>query len=431
MIQSKNKNKSLMGVFNKLYKSGYLKNSDNFLDRYKEFNKAWKKQRSLEILINPTIEDIIFRTGVSNNTINPKYTNEKLRGTYILIGSINLNLYSRNKYLKQYSSKSYSCLFRNDVSIDDFVNFTTSIGFIKKISELINDHSLNLLNSNRPIDSSITDYFHLLITKEDSSMLQRFYCALREDRLYLDTEVNSLSCEEATIIKEKLINAKGLWLNSEELNSWYSRKYLSPAQILDEEFEHLYNDIEGNINQYTRKSVIRNEYGRRNILERLNNNLIKKQIVGDNLTEAIQNSTLSKDKRKYIASSFSANDFIGIPKELRMVLLSDFILDFKYYGSNFSDTLVKDFDDFYLKSAYSLFSQNNEYTINIIRILNFEKNLYMSTDTYEDLKNLCKIFNLEFNNIIGSSVNIKVLNSSEFNNIEDKLISITPGMIEV
>jgi hypothetical protein len=431
MIQSKNKNKSLMGVFNKLYKSGYLKNSDNFLDRYKEFNKAWKKQRSLEILINPTIEDIIFRTGVSNNTINPKYTNEKLRGTYILIGSINLNLYSRNKYLKQYSSKSYSCLFRNDVSIDDFVNFTTSIGFIKKISELINDHSLNLLNSNRPIDSSITDYFHLLITKEDSSMLQRFYCALREDRLYLDTEVNSLSCEEATIIKEKLINAKGLWLNSEELNSWYSRKYLSPAQILDEEFEHLYNDIEGNINQYTRKSVIRNEYGRRNILERLNNNLIKKQIVGDNLTEAIQNSTLSKDKRKYIASSFSANDFIGIPKELRMFLLSDFILDFKYYGSNFSDTLVKDFDDFYLKSAYSLFSQNNEYTINIIRILNFEKNLYMSTDTYEDLKNLCKIFNLEFNNIIGSSVNIKVLNSSEFNNIEDKLISITPGMIEV
>lgn len=431
MIQSKNKNKSLMGVFNKLYKSGYLKNSDNFLDRYKEFNKAWKKQRSLEILINPTIEDIIFRTGVSNNTINPKYTNEKLRGTYILIGSINLNLYSRNKYLKQYSSKSYSCLFRNDVSIDDFVNFTTSIGFIKKISELINDHSLNLLNSNRPIDSSITDYFHLLITKEDSSMLQRFYCALREDRLYLDTEVNSLSCEEATIIKEKLINAKGLWLNSEELNSWYSRKYLSPAQISDEEFEHLYNDIEGNINQYTRKSVIRNEYGRRNILERLNNNLIKKQIVGDNLTEAIQNSTLSKDKRKYIASSFSANDFIGIPKELRMFLLSDFILDFKYYGSNFSDTLVKDFDDFYLKSAYSLFSQNNEYTINIIRILNFEKNLYMSTDTYEDLKNLCKIFNLEFNNIIGSSVNIKVLNSSEFNNIEDKLISITPGMIEV
>lgn len=431
MIQSKNKNKSLMGVFNKLYKSGYLKNSDNFLDRYKEFNKAWKKQRSLEILINPTIEDIIFRTGVSNNTINPKYTNEKLRGTYILIGSINLNLYSRNKYLKQYSSKSYSCLFRNDVSIDDFVNFTTSIGFIKKISELINDHSLNLLNSNRPIDSSITDYFHLLITKEDSSMLQRFYCALREDRLYLDTEVNSLSCEEATIIKEKLINAKGLWLNSKELNSWYSRKYLSPAQILDEEFEHLYNDIEGNINQYTRKSVIRNEYGRRNILERLNNNLIKKQIVGDNLTEAIQNSTLSKDKRKYIASSFSANDFIGIPKELRMFLLSDFILDFKYYGSNFSDTLVKDFDDFYLKSAYSLFSQNNEYTINIIRILNFEKNLYMSTDTYEDLKNLCKIFNLEFNNIIGSSVNIKVLNSSEFNNIEDKLISITPGMIEV
>lgn len=431
MIQSKNKNKSLMGVFNKLYKSGYLKNSDNFLDRYKEFNKAWKKQRSLEILINPTIEDIIFRTGVSNNTINPKYTNEKLRGTYILIGSINLNLYSRNKYLKQYSSKSYSCLFRNDVSIDDFVNFTTSIGFIKKISELINDHSLNLLNSNRPIDSSITDYFHLLITKEDSSMLQRFYCALREDRLYLDTEVNSLSCEEATIIKEKLINAKGLWLNSEELNSWYSRKYLSPAQILDEEFEHLYNDIEGNINQYTRKSVIRNEYGRRNILERLNNNLIKKQIVGDNLTEAIQNSTLSKDKRKYIASSFSANDFIGIPKELRMFLLSDFILDFKYYGSNFSDTLVKDFDDFYLKSAYSLFSQNNEYTINIIRIFNFEKNLYMSTDTYEDLKNLCKIFNLEFNNIIGSSVNIKVLNSSEFNNIEDKLISITPGMIEV
>lgn len=431
MIQSKNKNKSLMGVFNKLYKSGYLKNSDNFLDRYKEFNKAWKKQRSLEILINPTIEDIIFRTGVSNNTINPKYTNEKLRGTYILIGSINLNLYSRNKYLKQYSSKSYSCLFRNDVSIDDFVNFTTSIGFIKKISELINDHSLNLLNSNRPIDSSITDYFHLLITKEDSSMLQRFYCALREDRLYLDTEVNSLSCEEATIIKEKLINAKGLWLNSEELNSWYSRKYLSPAQILDEEFEHLYNDIEGNINQYTRKSVIRNEYGRRNILERLNNNLIKKQIVGDNLTEAIQNSTLSKDKRKYIASNFSANDFIGIPKELRMFLLSDFILDFKYYGSNFSDTLVKDFDDFYLKSAYSLFSQNNEYTINIIRILNFEKNLYMSTDTYEDLKNLCKIFNLEFNNIIGSSVNIKVLNSSEFNNIEDKLISITPGMIEV
>ena len=431
MIQSKNKNKSLMGVFNKLYKSGYLKNSDNFLDRYKEFNKAWKKQLSLEILINPTIEDIIFRTGVSNNTINPKYTNEKLRGTYILIGSINLNLYSRNKYLKQYSSKSYSCLFRNDVSIDDFVNFTTSIGFIKKISELINDHSLNLLNSNRPIDSSITDYFHLLITKEDSSMLQRFYCALREDRLYLDTEVNSLSCEEATIIKEKLINAKGLWLNSEELNSWYSRKYLSPAQILDEEFEHLYNDIEGNINQYTRKSVIRNEYGRRNILERLNNNLIKKQIVGDNLTEAIQNSTLSKDKRKYIASSFSANDFIGIPKELRMFLLSDFILDFKYYGSNFSDTLVKDFDDFYLKSAYSLFSQNNEYTINIIRILNFEKNLYMSTDTYEDLKNLCKIFNLEFNNIIGSSVNIKVLNSSEFNNIEDKLISITPGMIEV
>ena len=431
MIQSKNKNKSLMGVFNKLYKSGYLKNSDNFLDRYKEFNKAWKKQRSLEILINPTIEDIIFRTGVSNNTINPKYTNEKLRGTYILIGSINLNLYSRNKYLKQYSSKSYSCLFRNDVSIDDFVNFTTSIGFIKKISELINDHSLNLLNSNRPIDSSITDYFHLLITKEDSSMLQRFYCALREDRLYLDTEVNSLSCEEATIIKEKLINAKGLWLNSEELNSWYSRKYLSPAQILDEEFEHLYNDIEGNINQYTRKSVIRNEYGRRNILEGLNNNLIKKQIVGDNLTEAIQNSTLSKDKRKYIASSFSANDFIGIPKELRMFLLSDFILDFKYYGSNFSDTLVKDFDDFYLKSSYSLFSQNNEYTINIIRILNFEKNLYMSTDTYEDLKNLCKIFNLEFNNIIGSSVNIKVLNSSEFNNIEDKLISITPGMIEV
>lgn len=430
MIQSKSKTKSLMGVFNKLYKSGYLKNSDNFLDRYKEFNKAWKKQRSLEILINPTIEDIIFRTGVSNNTINPKYTNEKLRGTYILIGSINLNLYSRNKYLKQYSSKSYSCLFRNDVSIDDFVNFTTSIGFIKKISELINDHSLNLLNSNRPIDSSITDYFYLLITKEDSSMLQRFYCALREDRLYLDTEVNSLSCEEATIIREKLINAKGLWLNSEKLNSWYSRKYLTPAQILDEEFENLYTDIKENINQYTRKSVVRNEYSGRNTLERFNSKLIKKQIVGDNLTEAIQNSTFSKDKRKYIASSFSANDFIGIPKELRMFLLSDFILDFKYYGSNFSDTLVKDFDDFYLKSAYSLFSQSTEYTINIIRIRNFEKNLYMNADTYEDLKNLCKIFNLEFNNVIGSSVNIKVLNSSEFNNIEYKLISITPGMIE-
>ena len=58
MIQSKSKTKSLMEVFNKLYKSGYLKNSDNFLDRYKEFNKAWKNQRSLEILINPTIEDI-------------------------------------------------------------------------------------------------------------------------------------------------------------------------------------------------------------------------------------------------------------------------------------------------------------------------------------------------------------------------------------
>lgn len=430
MIQSKNKNKLLMEVFNKLYKSGYLKNSDNFLDRYKEFNKAWKKQRSLEILINPTIEDIIFRTGVSNNTINPKYTNEKLRGTYILIGSINLNLYSRNKYLKQYSSKSYSCLFRNDVSIDDFVNFTTSIGFIKKISELINDHSLNLLNSNRPIDSSITDYFHLLITKEDSSMLQRFYCALREDRLYLDTEVNSLSCEEATIIREKLINAKGLWLNSEELNSWYSRKYLTPAQILDEELNNLYADIEGYINQYTSKSVVSNAYVGRNTLERLNSKLIKKQIIGDNLIKAIKNSTFSKEKRKYIASSFSANDFIGIPKELRMFLLADFILDFKYYGSNFSDTLIKDFDDFYLKSAYSLFSQSTEYTINIIRIRNFEKNLYMNADTYEDLKNLCKIFNLEFNNIIGPNVNIKVLNSSEFNNIEDKLISITPGMIE-
>ena len=55
----------------------------------------------------------------------------------------------------------------------------------------------------------------------------------------------------------------------------------------------------------------------------------------------------------------------------------------------------------------------------------------MNADTYEDFKNLCKIFNLEFNNIIGPNVNIKVLNSSEFNNIEDKLISITPGMIEL
>lgn len=201
LISEKNIYTNLVDIVNEILNSDDLFNNEYGL--YYTINSSWKFKEKLEIFINPLDKKLVFKTSNRPLILNSNlYSNIDLLGSYLKIGSIDLKLYSRDIFLKNYIGEKIP-----DNIIREFLQ---SKKLRKKIIFLTNEFLQNkLLFPNE--NNNLKGLFHFYCLSNEADIVEKIWTlflidsSLKKEMDYLDLKSES---------KESLINARDIILEN-------------------------------------------------------------------------------------------------------------------------------------------------------------------------------------------------------------------------
>lgn len=197
LISEKNIYVNLVDIVNEILNSDDLfKNEDNL---YYTINSSWKFKEQLEIFINPLDKILVFKTSNRPLILNSNlYSNIDLLGSYLKIGSIDLKLYSRNIFLKNYIGETIP-----DNIIREFLQ---SKKIKKKILSLTNNFLQNKLVFPRE-NNNLKGLLQFYCLSNEVDIVEKIWTlflidsSFKKEKDYLDLKLES---------KESLLNARDI-----------------------------------------------------------------------------------------------------------------------------------------------------------------------------------------------------------------------------
>lgn len=192
---------NLIDIVNEILNSDNLfKNED---DLYYTINSSWKFKGNLEIYLNPLDKHLVFKSSNHPLILNSKpYSNIDLLGSYLKIGSIDLKLYTRDIFLKNYIGEKIP-----DNIIREFLQ---SKKIKKKIIFLTNEFLQNKLVFPSE-NNNLKGLFQFYCLSNEADIVEKIWTlflidsSLKKEMDYLDLKLES---------KESLINARDIILEN-------------------------------------------------------------------------------------------------------------------------------------------------------------------------------------------------------------------------
>lgn len=200
LISEKNIYVNLVDIVNEILNSDDLfKNED---DLYYTINSSWKFKEKLGIYLNPLDKHLVFKTSNRPLILNSNlYSNIDLLGSYLKIGSIDLKLYTRDIFLKNYIGEKIP-----DNIIREFLQ---SKKIKKKILSLTNNFLQNKLVFLRE-NNNLKGLLQFYCLSNEVDIVEKIWTLFLIDSSLKKKDYLDLKSES----KESLINARDIILEN-------------------------------------------------------------------------------------------------------------------------------------------------------------------------------------------------------------------------
>ena len=210
------------------------------------------------------------------------------------------------------------------------------------------------------------------------------------------------------------------YFNSTAIDEWLSKYYRNNIELFDYEFKKMFkfnSSYRSNICNIDKKIDQMYEqlhyYGYDNIIENL----------------FLESSITREDKRSYLRKicgydiNLLNNKFSGVSNNNNinfMNFLNDnFMLNYSYFdGLCIEDkTNLKFYSDLYETSSLS-----SSKSINLFKIDNKIKNLYVKEEKYNTFKQLISALNLDEKDFISENTNLTILTTEEYEKLKEDIV---------
>lgn len=416
---------------NKIYSCLKIVNSDSYYDEMldkdiyhlysmlKVFNSAWIDKSSIQIIFDVYNNRMYFRKGAhhSNQYI---LSNQNIRGKMLVIGELNLNRYTKNKILT--SGLVYKSYFREyartNIELDTMIEFLKNKSFKTKLNDLVNSFLQEKLSNSKSDD--IYDYINCKILKEDSTVLQRLAASIRDeqkfDEDYSVDEIKQMSSNLKSMCKGRHYD---FYFNSTAIDEWLSKYYRNNSELFDYEFNEMFKsdssyrstvcNIDKKIDKMYEQLCY---YNCDNIIENL---FLESSITRDDKRSYLRKicgSDINRLNKKFSISNNNNINFMNFLNE-------NFVLKYSY----FDDLCIEDKNNLkFYSDLYKSSSDSSSNSIDLFKIDNKIKNLYVKEENYNTFKQLISVLKLDEKDFISENTNLTILTTEEYEKLKEDIV---------
>lgn len=416
---------------NKIHSCLKIVNSDSYYDEMldkdiyhiysmlKVFNNSWMDKSSIQIIFDVYNNHIHFRS--IHHPTYYKLSNQNIRGKMLVIGEVNLNRYVKNETLKNnLIYKSYLREYaRTNIELDTMIEFLKHKSFKTKLNDLVNSFLQEKLSNSKSDD--IYAYINCKILKEDSTVLQRLAASIKDenkfDEDYSIEEIKQMSSNLKSMCKGRQYD---FYFNSTTIDEWLSKYYRNNSELFDYElkkvfdFNSSYRSSVNNIDKQIDKMYAKlHHYGCDNIIKNL---FLESSITRDDKRSYLRKICgydINRLNKKF--SGLSNNNNINF-----MNFLNDnFMLNYSY----FDDLCIEDKTNLkFYSDLYKTSSLSSSKSIDLFKIDNKIKNLYVKEENYNTFKQLISALNLDEKDFISENTNLTILTTEEYEKVKEDIV---------
>ena len=427
MITTKKQgNKGLAEVITEILDSGILKNENYFENIFECFNQSWKGGRKLEVFVDTYNSKLLFR---KKGDYRPNYTDLDLIGDYIKIGELNLKLLYRNKFFADcVDISSYGYIFnKKDLSEEKIKEYLDSKLLRSKILSLADKFLKDKLINNKSTHR-LLDLYKLKIRKEEATIEQQIFALYKnkipQERVFSyfnlsDHEFELMTVKENIVKEFSGVSPAEIEANPSDFSLWYDKNVLKDTDsTLSSLFEVTIQSIkEQNLtyNKNRRKyryypqldhlsfnwSKLRHSTGKRNLTDTDLPKSIKKEFL----------KLLSYDEVKSLGRyDLSTTELFDFFRE-------DFIFHYDFYDELVDLNFNKPITDFYIDTFIKKETSKSNATLELTRISDKIKNLYVSKILYNEFINVLTVLGYNKDEFI--SPNTTLIFLEDLDNIDE------------
>ena len=143
-----------------------------FNDFYEEINTAWLNKNDIVLYISPEYKDMMFLNSESEKI-------QRLIGSYLKIGRISLNSYTRNKYFRD-SIIDNTKRGRLNLDKENILEFIESKSFKDKVLNIYTKYSTDKIVKKEK--RLISDLYNMKITINEATLKQKIFTEFKLDK---------------------------------------------------------------------------------------------------------------------------------------------------------------------------------------------------------------------------------------------------------
>jgi hypothetical protein len=393
-----------------------------FNNFYEEINTAWLNKNDIILYISPEYKNMMFLNSES----------EKIQGfigTYLKIGRISLNSYTRNKYFRD-SIIDNTKRGRLNLDKGNILKFIKSKSFKDKVLNIYTKYSTDKIVKKEK--RLISDLYNMKITINEATLKQKIFTEFKLDKpiskeLILELHKNKINLNQ---YKDSiLVDMLDIMASQKEEISfmkWYIHNLINPNT---NEFEVIFKYLLSNLKIIkTTRRVGTNSFGKYQkfnynspyfeCLHSLQRSFMFKYRQNKNEFEKVLNEIefTFEEKRDFL-SSFSISDLTllcGTPDIVISIIKKmneDFIFDINCFESKYVE--LSGIEKFYAEKFFTEIhiienseAYTQESTMSFTYVPKYVKELYVYESEYIKLQQFCSIFKKDLTEIIPDTTKV-------------------------
>lgn len=407
--------------------SDFLNNNkfatENYFNNfYEEINTAWLNKNDIILYISPEYKDMMFLNSESEKI-------QKFIGTYLKIGRISLNSYTRNKYFRD-SIIDNTKRGRLNLDKGNILEFIKSKSFKDKVLNIYTKYSTDKIVKKEK--RLISDLYNMKITINEATLKQKIFTEFKLDKPISKELILELQKDKIELNEYKdsiLVDMLDIMTSQKEEFSfmkWYINNLINPnANEFEVIFKYLLSNLK--IIKITRR-VGTNSFGKYqkfnynspyfDCLHSLQRGFMFKYRQNKNEFEKVLNEIefTFEEKRDFL-SSFSISDLTllcGTPDIVISIIKKmneDFIFNINCFESKYVELsgiekfyAEKFFTEIHIIENSEAYTQEN--TISFTYIPKYVKELYVYESEYIKLQQFCSLLKKDLTEIIPDTTKV-------------------------
>lgn len=407
--------------------SDFLNNNkfatENYFNNfYEEINTAWLNKNDIILYISPEYKDMMFLNSESEKI-------QEFIGTYLKIGRISLNSYTRNKYFRD-SIIDNTKRGRLNLDKGNILEFIKSKSFKDKVLNIYTKYSTDKIVKKEK--RLISDLYNMKITINEATLKQKIFTEFKLDKPISKELILELQKDKIELNEYKdsiLVDMLDIMTSQKEEFSfmkWYINNLINPnANEFEVIFKYLLSNLK--IIKITRR-VATNSFGKYqkfnynspyfDCLHSLQRGFMFKYRQNKNEFEKVLNEIefTFEEKRDFL-SSFSISDLTllcGTPDIVISIIKKmneDFIFDINCFESKYVE--LSGIEKFYAEKFFTEIhiienseAYTQESTMSFTYIPKYVKELYVYESEYIKLQQFCSLFEKDLTEIIPDTTKV-------------------------